>query len=62
VGCTTADPSMPVSSRLPHVGSATLAGQLSEETFSRFPIRVLKMRSYAEPSICSEARLVPKAG
>ncbi|RRT39834.1 hypothetical protein B296_00048886 [Ensete ventricosum] len=80
VGRTTADPSMPVSGRLPRVGSATLAGQLSEgarmwqsgqylsyhpphpeKTFSRFPIRVLKMRSCAEPSVCSEVRLVPKA-
>ncbi|RRT39740.1 hypothetical protein B296_00057634, partial [Ensete ventricosum] len=61
VGRTIADPSMPVSGRLAHVGSATLAGQLSEETFSRFPIRVLKMRSYAEQSVYSEVRLVPKA-
>ncbi|RZR80571.1 hypothetical protein BHM03_00006636 [Ensete ventricosum] len=30
VGRTTADPSMPVSGRLPCVGSTTLAGQLSE--------------------------------
>ncbi|RWW22961.1 hypothetical protein GW17_00012800 [Ensete ventricosum] len=30
VGRTIADPSMPVLGRLPHVGSATLAGQLSE--------------------------------
>ncbi|RRT67126.1 hypothetical protein B296_00004264 [Ensete ventricosum] len=30
VGRITADPSMPASGRLPHVGSATLAGQLSE--------------------------------
>ncbi|RWV96340.1 hypothetical protein GW17_00040965 [Ensete ventricosum] len=30
VGRTTADPSMPVSGRLPRVGSTTLAGQLSE--------------------------------
>ncbi|RRT34116.1 hypothetical protein B296_00039692, partial [Ensete ventricosum] len=70
VGCTTADPSMPVSGWLPRVGSAILAGQLSEgartwqpgqylpyhfppeKTFSRFPIRVLKMRSCAGPSVC----------
>ncbi|RZS22014.1 hypothetical protein BHM03_00054735 [Ensete ventricosum] len=72
IGRTIADPSMPVSGRLPRVGSATLVGQLSEgarmgqpgqylsyhsppeETFSRFPIRVLKMRSCAEPSVCGE--------
>ncbi|RRT47815.1 hypothetical protein B296_00028392, partial [Ensete ventricosum] len=29
-----------------------------QETFSRFPIRVLKMRSCAEPSVCGEVRLV----
>ncbi|RRT35909.1 hypothetical protein B296_00054186, partial [Ensete ventricosum] len=29
VGCMTADPSMPASGRLPRVGSATLADQLS---------------------------------
>ncbi|RZR88186.1 hypothetical protein BHM03_00015712 [Ensete ventricosum] len=75
VGRTIADPSMPVSGRLPRVGSATLAGQLSkgartwqpgqylsyhpppEEIFSRFPIRVLKMRSCVELSICDEVRL-----
>ncbi|RWW49662.1 hypothetical protein BHE74_00044143 [Ensete ventricosum] len=66
---------MPVSGQLPRVGSATLAGQLSEgartwqrgqylpyhppqKTFSRFPIRVLKMRSCAEPSVCGEVRLM----
>ncbi|RZS27409.1 hypothetical protein BHM03_00060874 [Ensete ventricosum] len=80
VGRMTADPSMLVSGRLRGVGSATLAGQLSEgartwqpgqylsyhsppeKTFSRFPIRVPKMRTCAEPSICDEVRLVPKVG
>ncbi|RWV89992.1 hypothetical protein GW17_00047834 [Ensete ventricosum] len=80
VGRTIADSSMPVSGRLPRVGSATLAGQLSEgartwqpgqylsyhsppeKTFSRFPIRVLKMRSCVVPSACGEVRLVPKVG
>ncbi|RRT56299.1 hypothetical protein B296_00016536 [Ensete ventricosum] len=32
-----------------------------QETFSRFPIRVPKMRSCVEPLICGEIRLVPKA-
>ncbi|RZS04348.1 hypothetical protein BHM03_00034689 [Ensete ventricosum] len=33
-----------------------------EKTFSKFPIKVLKMRFCAEPSVCGEVRLVPKAG
>ncbi|RRT84844.1 hypothetical protein B296_00006054 [Ensete ventricosum] len=32
-----------------------------EKTFSRFPIRVLKMKSCAEPSICGDVKLVLKA-
>ncbi|RWV98311.1 hypothetical protein GW17_00038852 [Ensete ventricosum] len=32
-----------------------------EKTFSRFPTRVLKMRSCAEPSVYSGVKLVPKA-
>ncbi|RWW05768.1 hypothetical protein GW17_00030933, partial [Ensete ventricosum] len=31
-----------------------------EKTFSRFPIRVLKMRYSVGPSVCGEVRLVPK--
>ncbi|RWW71154.1 hypothetical protein BHE74_00021113 [Ensete ventricosum] len=81
VGHTTADSSMPVSDRLPRVGSAMSAGQVSEgartwlsgqhlpyhsfppgKTFSRCPIRVLKMRSCVEPPVCGDVRLVLKVG
>ncbi|RWW23415.1 hypothetical protein GW17_00012337 [Ensete ventricosum] len=31
------------------------------KTFSRCPIRVMKMRSYAKPPVCGDVRLVPKA-
>ncbi|RRT77489.1 hypothetical protein B296_00022307 [Ensete ventricosum] len=70
-----------MSDRLPRVGSATSAGQLSEgtrtwwpgqhlpyhsfplgKTFSRCPIRVLKMRSCAEPSACGDIRIVTSGG
>ncbi|RWW03913.1 hypothetical protein GW17_00032896 [Ensete ventricosum] len=81
VGRTTTDAPIPVSNRLPRVGSTTSAGQLSEgaktwrpgqhlsyhsfppgKTFSRCPIRVLKMRSCAELPVCGDVRLVLKAG
>ncbi|RRT36392.1 hypothetical protein B296_00033010 [Ensete ventricosum] len=64
--------------RVDHVGKPVVRGRedvaarsifaisfpppLPEKTFSRFPIRVLKMKSCAEPSVCDDVRLVLKVG